>query len=99
MLINLGVGGPQSLDELQTMAERTFGEIRRQSWDGNGQLDNGALVSVFPYGYLRRKIQIQTVSDTKKLLLLFPMPDLVKKYQSDSESYVRKMLTNRRRDS
>lgn len=68
--MSLGVGGHQSLDELEAMAERTYGQIHRRSWDGNGKLDNGASVTLFPYAYLRRRVEVETVSDTQYLNLL-----------------------------
>lgn len=95
----VGVGGPQSLDELQAMAERTFGRINRQSWDGDGRLDNGEQLTLFPYAYLMRQIQVQTVGDTPYLILLFPMPNLNEYYRSKPESYVALLVTNKYRGS
>lgn len=81
------------------MAERTYGRINRRSWDGNGRLENGAFVSLFPYANLRRQIEVQTVSDTQYLGLLFPMPNLSKYYRSKPEFYVTAMITGFRRGS
>lgn len=95
--MNLGVGGPQTLDELEAMAEKTYGKIWRRGWDGKGRLDNGASVGLFPFAFLRRRVQIQTVSETQNLHLIFSMPDLMKFYRSKPELYVQFMISNRNR--
>mgnify|MGYP000094006387 CR=1 FL=1 len=85
--ITLVLEGPQSLEELKSMSETYFSQIK-----SNNKTKEKVSVPLYLPEHLQKQLMIKPVKDDKQLIISFAMPSIDKYYRNKPDSLIAYLL-------